>query len=458
MRRYGIVGVFKPATVRTTIPAEEHPPLPDLVDRRFAPAAPDVAWCGDITYVATGEGWLYVASVLDLGSRRLLGYSMAEHMRTELVSDALEMAAAARGGQTAGIIFHGDRASQYMSGEYRELIADLDMVQSVGRTGVCWDNAVAESFWSSLKREVVARYRFPREPMHAVRSSRGSTATTITDSTRASATYRPSSGNSSTVKPRPTRPRNPRDRSTGGTSVYVQEDGRWWGNVVVRAGGSLLMEDCTIKPTATTPNPARAQPGVLQSAGGPVTIRRCDISGSTDGGLLGDNATIEDSWYHDFTPYYDPTTGAPAHKGSFMTMGGSHIRITRCRFETNNPTPYNAKTNPGGFDPSTQTGAILLQPWDPISDVVIEDLFLMGGYYALRMQSSASTGGANLTGLVVSNNVFGPAPQGGGNYTYDKAVQLTQCSGNVRGDVNGNPDGSGRGQALTENGPRSRPG
>jgi transposase InsO family protein len=161
MRHHGIVGVHKPAKVRTTIPAEEHPPVPDLVGRRFAPAAPDVVWCGDITYVATGEGWLYVASVLDLGSRRLLGYSMAEHMRTELVADALEMAAATRGDQTAGVIFHGDRGSQYMSSDYRHQLADLDMIQSVGRTGVCWDNAVAESFWSSLKREIVHRYRFP---------------------------------------------------------------------------------------------------------------------------------------------------------------------------------------------------------------------------------------------------------------------------------------------------------
>jgi len=161
MRVHGIVGVFKAAKVRTTIPAEENPPLPDLVGRRFAPAAPDVVWCGDITYVPTGEGWLYVASVLDLGSRRLVGYSMAAHMRTELVADALDMAATARGGDTAGIIFHGDRGSQYMSGDYRQQLADLDMIQSVGRTGVCWDNAVAESFWSSLKREVVHRYRFP---------------------------------------------------------------------------------------------------------------------------------------------------------------------------------------------------------------------------------------------------------------------------------------------------------
>ena len=160
MRVHGIVGVFKAAKVRTTIPAEENPPLPDLVGRRFAPAAPDVVCCGDITYVKTSEGWLYVASVLDLGSRRLLGYAMAAHMRTELVADALDMAAAIRGGDTAGIIFHGDRGAQYMSRDYRQQLGDLDMIQSVGRTGVCWDNAVAESFWSSLKREVVHRYRF----------------------------------------------------------------------------------------------------------------------------------------------------------------------------------------------------------------------------------------------------------------------------------------------------------
>ena len=161
MRLHGIVGVHKPAKVRTTIPAEDAPPLPDLIGRRFAPGRPDVAWVGDITYIPTGEGWLYLASVLDLGSRRLLGYSMAEHMRTELVADALTMAAGARGGATTGIIFHGDRGSQYLSGDYRQLVVDLGMVQSVGRTGVCWDNSVAEAFWSSLKREVVHRYRFP---------------------------------------------------------------------------------------------------------------------------------------------------------------------------------------------------------------------------------------------------------------------------------------------------------
>ncbi len=161
MRVHGIVGVYKPPKVRTTIPTQDAPPLPDLVGRRFDPGQPDVTWVGDITYIPTGEGWLYLSSVLDLGSRRCLGYSMADHMRTELVADALKMAAGERGGHTNGIIFHGDRGAQYLSGEYRDLIAELGMVQSVGRTGVCWDNSVAEAAWSSLKRELIHRYVFP---------------------------------------------------------------------------------------------------------------------------------------------------------------------------------------------------------------------------------------------------------------------------------------------------------
>ncbi len=95
----GLVGVHKPAEQKTTFPAEAPSPVPDLVSRWFKPGRPDLVWCGDITYVPTGEGWLYVASVLDLGSRRLLGYSMADHMRTRLVTDALQMAVDLRGGQ-----------------------------------------------------------------------------------------------------------------------------------------------------------------------------------------------------------------------------------------------------------------------------------------------------------------------------------------------------------------------
>ena len=153
MRKHGMVGRFRRRRVQTTFPGPDGYVIPDLVGRGFAPGAPDQAWCQDITYIATGEGWLYLASVLDLGSRRLLGYSMAEHMRTELVLDALRMAIAARDGNAKNVIGHADRGAQYTSYEYLRFCADHHIRPSVGRTGVCWDNAVAESFWESLKRE-----------------------------------------------------------------------------------------------------------------------------------------------------------------------------------------------------------------------------------------------------------------------------------------------------------------
>ena len=154
-RLHGMAGRHRRRTCRTTFPGPDGYQIPDLVGRRFAPGAPDVAWCQDITYIPTREGWLYLASVLDLGSRRLLGYSMADHMRTELVLDALAMAVAARGGDkaVAGVVAHADRGSQYTSNDYIDYCQDRQMRPSVGRTGVCWDNAVAESFWESLKRE-----------------------------------------------------------------------------------------------------------------------------------------------------------------------------------------------------------------------------------------------------------------------------------------------------------------
>jgi putative transposase len=157
MRLHGMAGRFRRRTCRTTFPGPDGYEIPDLVGRRFAPGKPDVAWCQDITYIPTREGWLYLASVLDLGSRRLLGYSMAEHMRTELVLDALGMAIAARGGDhaVAGVIGHADRGSQYTSNDYIDFCQARQMRPSVGKTGICWDNAVAESFWESLKRECI---------------------------------------------------------------------------------------------------------------------------------------------------------------------------------------------------------------------------------------------------------------------------------------------------------------
>ncbi len=128
--------------------------------RDFGPGHPDIVWAGDITFVATAEGWLHLAVVLDVGSRRLLGYAMAADMRARLVLDALEMATAARGGRTAGIVFHSDRGPQYLSGEHTAALARHQMRQSAGRVGNCWDNSVVESFFASLKRELVARRRF----------------------------------------------------------------------------------------------------------------------------------------------------------------------------------------------------------------------------------------------------------------------------------------------------------
>lgn len=157
MRRHGMAGRHRRRRCRTTFPGPDGYQIPDLIGRRFAPGPPDVAWAQDITYIATREGWLYMASVLDLGSRRLIGYSMAEHMRSELVIDALAMAVTARGGEhaVAGVISHADRGSQYTSNDYLDYCHARQLRPSVGRTGVCWDNAVAESFWESLKRECV---------------------------------------------------------------------------------------------------------------------------------------------------------------------------------------------------------------------------------------------------------------------------------------------------------------
>ena len=155
MRLHGMAGRCRRRRCQTTFPGPDGYVIPDLVGRRFEPGAPDRAWVQDITYIATAEGWLYLASVLDLGSRRLLGYSMADHMRTELVLDALGMAVAARGGAVAGTIAHADRGSQYTSNDYLEFCQQHQLRPSVGRTGVCWDNAVAESFWESLKRECI---------------------------------------------------------------------------------------------------------------------------------------------------------------------------------------------------------------------------------------------------------------------------------------------------------------
>jgi putative transposase len=161
MAGHGLVG-YRPRRRRSlTKPDASSPPAPDLLGRQFDPAQPDVAWCGDITYLPTDEGWLYLATVLDLASRHLLGWSMRDRHDTTLVTDALAAAVAARGQSTmSGTIFHTDRGAEYSSAACGNACERLGLRQSMGRTGSCLDNAAAESFFATLKVELVGRRRY----------------------------------------------------------------------------------------------------------------------------------------------------------------------------------------------------------------------------------------------------------------------------------------------------------
>ncbi|MFI6890046.1 IS3 family transposase [Streptosporangium canum] len=156
MRVHNIVGLHLRRGRRTTIPDKGAPPVADLLERDFTPGDVDRRWCGDITYLPVGDSWLYLATVIDIGSRRLIGWSIADHLRTGLVSDALEAAVRARGGGRAdGVIFHADRGCQYMSAEFARLCDTNGIRRSSGRTGTCLDNALAEAFNATLKRELL---------------------------------------------------------------------------------------------------------------------------------------------------------------------------------------------------------------------------------------------------------------------------------------------------------------
>lgn len=161
MREHGVVG-HRPRRRRSLTKADDGaPPIPDLVGRRFDVAELDTVWCGDITYVPTGQGWLYVATVIDLASRRLVGWSMGDRHDATLVSDALKAAVGTRGKVTMnGTIFHHDRGSEYTSGTFGRACKTLGVTQSCGRTGSCLDNAVAESLFASLKVEEVNRHQY----------------------------------------------------------------------------------------------------------------------------------------------------------------------------------------------------------------------------------------------------------------------------------------------------------
>ncbi len=160
MRELGLRACQPRAYKRTTVPGEQPVSTPDLIAREFTAAAPGTRLVGDITYLRTDDGWLYLATVIDLATRMVVGWQTADHMRTQLVTDALAMAKR-HGHVRRDAIFHADRGSQYTSAEFAQFCTGINVRTSVGRTGVCWDNAAAESFFATLKNEMYHRSRFP---------------------------------------------------------------------------------------------------------------------------------------------------------------------------------------------------------------------------------------------------------------------------------------------------------
>jgi putative transposase len=147
--------------VMTTDSRHDLPIAPNRLDRNFTVAAPNTAWSGDITYIATEEGWLYLAVVIDLFSRQVVGWSMRSDMRSNLVIDALEMALYQRRPEKkAGLLFHSDRGSQYASGDFRQVLEAYAITPSMSRKGNCWDNACSETLFGSLKVERLHGQRF----------------------------------------------------------------------------------------------------------------------------------------------------------------------------------------------------------------------------------------------------------------------------------------------------------
>ncbi|WP_161965489.1 IS3 family transposase [Rhodococcus sp. P1Y] len=158
MRSLGIVGI-SPRTfkIRTTV-VDSFPD--DLVQRRFDQGHVDAVWTSDITYLTCGEGYMYLCAIKDEHSKKALGWAIADHMRTELVLEALDMGVAGRGGDVAGTIMHSDRGSQYTAEIIKEACERYGLRRSMGETGICWDNAGAESLWSTFKHEYYYRHTF----------------------------------------------------------------------------------------------------------------------------------------------------------------------------------------------------------------------------------------------------------------------------------------------------------
>ncbi|MFK5585132.1 IS3 family transposase, partial [Serinicoccus sp. LYQ131] len=173
MRRGEIRGISpRPWRPVTTLVDQVPHTIPDRVGRVFDRGALNVVWTSDITYLATGHGWLYLCAVRDGHSRRVIGYAFADSLHTDVVESALRRAVTFRDAPTDGVIFHADRGCQYTSTQLANAAQELGVLLSVGRTGVCWDNAQIESFWSTLKTEFYDRHTFAThaEAIHAVSS------------------------------------------------------------------------------------------------------------------------------------------------------------------------------------------------------------------------------------------------------------------------------------------------
>ena len=160
MARQGLVARPKRRFRSLTRPDKAADPIPDLVHRDFSASKADEKWCGDLTEIPTAEGKLYLATVEDLASRRLPGFAIGEHHDAELAAGALKMAAAVRGGDVTGVIFHSDKGSEYTASLFEGVCARLGVTQSMGRVGSCFDNAAAESFNSTLEFELLSRRHF----------------------------------------------------------------------------------------------------------------------------------------------------------------------------------------------------------------------------------------------------------------------------------------------------------
>ena len=153
----GLRAKKRPVRRSLTRPDKAAPKFENLLARDFNPPGPNVSWCGDITEIACWDGKLYLATVIDLWSRRLIGFAIAEHYQATLVCDAMRMAIAQRGGHVTGVRFHSDRGSQYTAGTFTALCARNTITQSMSRAGSCHDNAVAESWFATLKTELIYR-------------------------------------------------------------------------------------------------------------------------------------------------------------------------------------------------------------------------------------------------------------------------------------------------------------